>query len=170
MISVSLYILPSLFFEAYALVAASVLACFHPQQTTIYSDHLNSLRLLSSNPSLVSFKNNPARSLYRWILDIWQSSPQKLVLSHVRAHTSSQTIPSQLNHFVDYLTTASNTPSRLPPPSLPFPTFSMDAYIPFSSNFGFVESNLSAFCDFHLSVLDAASLDTFHEPVPSSLL
>src|SRR5882762_5841250 len=55
--------------EAYALLAASILARLHPQQITIFSDHLNSICLLSSHPSLISLKNNPARSLYRWILN-----------------------------------------------------------------------------------------------------
>jgi len=141
--------------EAYALLAASILARLHPQQITIFSDHLNSIRLLSSHPSLLSLKNNPARSLYRWILNVWQSIPQKPILSHVRAHTSSQTIPSQLNRLADYLASSSNKPSNLPPPSLPFPTFYMDEYVPFSPISGFVESSLSFFCDSQLSIRTA---------------
>ena len=89
--------------EAYAIAAASVLASHQSQQITIYSDHLNSVRLLSSHPSLVSLKNNPARSIYHWILDIWQSSPHKPILSHIRAHTSNSDIPSQLNRLADHL-------------------------------------------------------------------
>jgi hypothetical protein len=152
--------------EVYAIAAASVIARLQPHPVTIHSDHLNSIRLLSSNPSLLSLKNNPARSLYRWILDIWKSMPHTPLLSHVRAHTSSLSIPAQLNRLADYLASTSNS-LPLPPPSLPFPTFFMDMYVPFSPSFGFVESSLSAFCDSRLSILDATSLETFHEPTPS---
>lgn len=154
--------------EADALVAAFVLARQSSHQITIYSDHLNSVRLLSSNPSLLSLKTNPARSLYRWILDIWRTMPQKPILTYVRAHTSSQSIPSQLNRLADYL--ASNANSRsLPPPSLPFPTFFMDSFVPYSSTYGYIESNIFSFCESLLSNLDAANLNTFHEPRPALL-
>jgi hypothetical protein len=152
--------------EAYAIAAASVLACLQPHQITIYSDHLNSVRLLTSHPSSLSLKSNPARSLYRWILHIWDTMPHKPLLTHVRAHTGSQTLPTQLNRLADYLASHSNS-LTLPPPSLPLPTFFMDSYIPFSSASGFIESNLFTFCDSQLSNLDASNLDTFHEPTPS---
>ena len=93
--------------------------------------------------------------------------PHKPILSHVRAHTSSISVPSQLNRLADHLASTSNS-LFLPPPSLPLPTFFMDNYIPFSSSYGFIESNLSSFCDAQISSLDAAHLDTFHEPHPSS--
>ncbi|KJA14059.1 hypothetical protein HYPSUDRAFT_173712 [Hypholoma sublateritium FD-334 SS-4] len=152
--------------EAYAIAAASILARRHDDQITIYSDHLNSIRTLSHIPTSISLKNNPARSLYRWIQNIWQSLPSKPILSHVRAHTNSQTIPSQLNRLADHLATRSNSLS-LPPPSLPLPTFFMDTYAPFSISLGYIESNLFSFADSRLSSIDAADLDTFHEPFPS---
>ena len=108
--------------EAYAIAAASVLARLHSQLITIHTDHLNSVRFLSSQTSPFSLKNNPARSLYRWILDIWSTMPHKPVLSHVRAHTTSHSLPSQLNRLADYLASTSNS-LILPPPSLPLPTF-----------------------------------------------
>ena len=153
--------------EAYAIAAASVLARLHSQPITIHTDHLNSVRLLSSQTSPFSLKNNPARSLYRWILDIWSTMPHKPVLSHVRAHTTSHSLPSQLNRLADHLASTSNS-LILPPPSLPLPTFFMDTFIPFSFAHGFIESNLFSFCDAQLSDLDASNLDTFHEPRPSS--
>jgi hypothetical protein len=149
------------------ITAASILACLQPQQITVYSDHLNSIRLLFSDPSLLSLRNHPARSLYRWILNIWHSSPHKPILSHVRAHTSHNDIPSQLNRLADHLASTANKHPYFPSPSLPLPTFFMDKYILFSSHFGFVESSIPAFCDARLSALDAATLNTFHEPVPS---
>ena len=153
--------------EAYAIAAASILARLSPQPITIYSDHLNSIRLLTSHPSALSLKNNPARSLYRWILNIWDSMPHPPLLSHVRAHTSSLTIPSQLNRLADYLASHSNS-LILPPPSLPLPTFFMDSFIPFSTHIGFIESHLFSFCDARFALSDAANLDTFHEPRPST--
>lgn len=156
-----------LYGEAYAIAAASILARLHPHQITIHSDHLNSIQLLSSHPSTLSLKNNPARSIYRWILDIWQSMPHPPLLTHVRAHTSSNSLPSQLNRLADYLATSSNS-LLLPPPSLPLPTFFMDSFVPYSTNFGFIENSLFSFCDSHLALSHAANLDTFHEPRPSA--
>ena len=157
----------SLHGEAYAIAAASILARRHSQPITIHTDHLNSIRLLSSLTSLSSLNNNPARSIYRWIFDIWSTMPHKPTLSHVRAHTTSLSVPSQLNRLADHLASTSNS-LFLPPPSLPLPTFFMDTFIPFSFTYGFIESNLSSFCDAQISCLDAANLDTFHEPRPSS--
>ena len=157
----------SLHGEAYAIAAASVLARLQSQPVTIYTDHLNSIRLLSSLTSSSTLNNNPARSFYKWIINIWGSMPHKPVLSHVHAHTSSISVPSQLNRLADHLASTSNFLFP-PPPSLPLPTFFMDNYFPFSSSYGFIESNLSSFCDAQISSLDAAHLDTFHEPHPSS--
>ena len=153
--------------EAYAIAAASVLARLHSQPITIHTDHLNSIRLLSASPSSLSLKTNPARSIYRWILDIWSTMPHKPILTHVRAHTTSLSLPSQLNRLADHLASTSNS-LFLPPPAVPLPTFFMDTFIPFSTTYGFIESNLFSFCNAQLSSLDAASLDTFHEPRPSS--
>ena len=152
--------------EAYVIAAASVLARLHSQPITIYTDHLNSIRILSSSPSSLPLKANPARSLYRWILDIWSTMPHKPILTHVRAHTTSLSLPSQLNRLADHLASTSNSLFLLPP-SLPLPTFFMDTFIPFSTTHGFIESSLFSFCDAQLSSLDAANLDTFHEPRPS---
>jgi hypothetical protein len=79
------------------------------------------------------------------------------------------TTMSQLNRLADHLASSSNKHPHLTPPTLPLPTFFMDKYILFSSHLGFVESNISTFCDTRLSVFDAATLDTFHEPAPSFL-
>jgi len=67
--------------EVYSLVATSILAQQTPN-THIFSDHLNSVNLLLSSPSLHSLRNNPAQSLYTWLLDIWSCSPFPN-LSHV---------------------------------------------------------------------------------------
>ena len=40
--------------------------------------------------------------------------------------------------------------------------------IPFSTHFGYIESHLFSFCDSRFALSDAANLDTFHEPRPSS--
>lgn len=121
--------------EVYGLVAASLLSqdLSHPH---IFSDHLNSVNFLSTSPSTLSLKNNPARSLYRWLLHIWSSS-RKPLLSHVRAHTDHTDIASTLNRIVDHFASASQHFS--PPPScVPVPTFFMDSFLLFSPSVGFV--------------------------------
>ena len=151
--------------EAYPIVVASVLTHQCSGHPTIYSDCLNSICTLSANPTSLTLRNNPACSLYWWIMNIWQSLPFQLTLSHVHAHTNSQAIPSQLNHLADQLATRSNSLS-LPLPSLPFPTLFMDTYIPFSFSHGYIELNIFSFTNSQLSTIDSTNLDTFHKPVP----
>jgi hypothetical protein len=149
--------------EVYGLIAASLLSQDF-SDPHIFSDHLNSIKLLSSSPSLLSLHNNPARSLYRWLLNIWSSGPQPL-LSYVRAHTGNSDIASTLNHIADLLATASQHFS-LPPPTVPVPTFFMDNFMLFSHFSGFIESSISSFVDYSLASAASQLLDTCHEPLP----
>jgi hypothetical protein len=149
--------------EIYGLIAASLVSS-HVPNAHIFSDHLNSIKLLSTNPSLLTLRNNSARSLYRWLLSLW-SSGQKPQLTHVRAHTNASDIPSQLNHIADSLATTSQTFPLLPP-SVPVPTFFMDLFMLFSPSHGFVESSITSFVDLSLARSASLSFDTCHQPLP----
>ncbi|KAJ3512820.1 hypothetical protein NLJ89_g3299 [Agrocybe chaxingu] len=190
--------------ESYGLAAASILARHtmssptlphSSQDVYLYTDHLNSISLLGSLPPDYQIKTNPARSFYRWILNIWSSfhpsfqsrhisfSPtsktltfplsypssttSQFHLAHSPAHTDSTTLPACLNRLVDHLASSSHSP--LPPPSLPLPTFFMDDHMPFHSKNGFIESNLLPFISSLFSSIRSHSLDTFHAPIISSL-
>lgn len=96
------------------------------------------------------------------MVNIW-STGQKPALSHVRAHNTD--IASILNRIVDHCATSSQR-LPLPPPSVPIPTFFMDAFMLFSSSSGFIESSISSFVDTSLAKTLSQSLDTCHEPIP----
>jgi len=153
--------------EAYAIVAASLLSskCDHDHPPHILSDHLNSVNLLGSNPSMQRLAHHPARSLYRWILDIWSRSPTAPTLTHVHAHTGARDVESNLNRLVDHIASSSQH-LPLPPPSVPIPSFFMDNFMLFSSSHGFVESSSPSFVDTLLARNQAATTITCHEPLP----
>ena len=157
--------------EAYALVAASLLSpqCDPNHRPHIVSDHLNSVNLLHSNPSPQRLLHHPARALYRWILDIWSRSHTTPTLTHVRAHTSANTVESNLNRLVDHVASSSQH-LPLPPPSVPTPSFFMDNFMLFSTSHGLIESSLLSFVDTLLARTQATSLNSCHEPIPSLLL
>ena len=161
--------------EVYAIIVASLLMrkmlhdpTIHPSPL-LYTDHLNSVNILSS-PVLCprQISSNPARSLYRWIFDIRKRTQVVGIddgentagiddsgnetttffpfAHHVRAHTSSQSLPSQLNCLADTIASHPNT-HNFPPPSVPLPTFFMDDYTPFHSQDGFLEQKISTYID-----------------------
>ena len=109
-----------------------------------------------------------ARSLYRWILDIWSRSQTTPALSHAHAHTSTRDIESNLNRLVDHI--ASSTQRLpLPPPSVPVPSFFMDNFMLFSTSHSFIESSVISFVDTLLAKAQAATVNSCHEPIPSLL-
>jgi len=153
--------------EVYAIIAASLLSLHRPhhRQPHIISDHLNSVNLLHSLPSPLRLVNNPARALYRWLLDIWSRSPTTPTITHVRAHTNARDIESNLNRLVDHIASSSQH-LPLPPPSVPIPSFFMDNFMLYSSSHGFIESSIFCYVDSLLAKAQATTLDTCHEPLP----
>ncbi|KAF8964936.1 hypothetical protein BDZ97DRAFT_1659533 [Flammula alnicola] len=120
--------------EAYGIVATSLLAREHQARrlyasTTVYTDHLNSVRLINNaNASTsTSLTSHPARSLYRWILDI-------------RSSTSPSNAP-----------VPAATPPSLEHIPVPVPTFTMDPFTPYSPSNGFIECNIMTHIDQALS-------------------
>jgi len=142
--------------EVYGLITACLLSADSSTPVSIYSDHLSSVRNISSaishSPSSLrpSFAFSPARSLYRWLRDLIDTHPF-LSLHHVHAHTSSSSPASLANRLVDlYATSVQRHP--FPPPPVPVPTFMMDRFTPFHSSFGYIEANLSGFIPSLLAV------------------
>ncbi|KAJ3717448.1 hypothetical protein C8R42DRAFT_534956, partial [Lentinula raphanica] len=103
--------------EAYGLLTC-ILACLRhhtPLPSIIYTDHLNSTRLISdsltSPPLPHSWSSLPARSL--------------------------------ANHFADIVASKSQH-DLISPPHAPLPTFFMDSYTLFSPSHSYIESNISS--------------------------
>ncbi|KAJ3963579.1 hypothetical protein EV361DRAFT_766646, partial [Lentinula raphanica] len=112
--------------EAYGLLTCVLTLLHHlsPLPSIIYTDHLNSSRLINdaliSQPLSHSWSSLPARSLY----------------------------PSLANHFADIVASKSQH-DPLPPPFAPLPTFFMDPFTLFSPSHSYIESNISS----HISTL-----------------
>ncbi|VDC03018.1 unnamed protein product [Peniophora sp. CBMAI 1063] len=136
--------------EVYALVVAHVLhALLNPTTPTIlYSDHQNSVRLISDF-AVPTFEPRrlddiQGRSLYHWLRTLRSSSPlshRPLQLQSVRAHTADTSSPSRANAQADtYASSSHHLPFATP--SLPVPTLTMDTYMPYTPRDGYIEHAL----------------------------
>jgi hypothetical protein len=168
--------------EAYGILVALLLARQSSHSLSsppiIYTDHLNSLNLLS-NPLRTTPQAlflHPARSLYRWILKVISGTAKEVEdgvsiagideevlvpsthpsLSYVRAHTDYDTVPSQLNRLVDHITSHSHQ-HRWTIPTAPLPTFTMDEFMLYTPIFGFFDSSISLFVKNGLANLNLPS-------------
>ncbi|KAF5367841.1 hypothetical protein D9615_010570 [Tricholomella constricta] len=138
--------------EAYGIAAAYVLALHHhtqrpsSQDITLYTDHLASVKTITSPTHSLphNLARKPSRSIYRWIADLHSRSLHlglRIDLSHVKAHTTSQSPPAQLNRLADHVATSTQK-TLLPLPSAPPPTFYMDAFSAFTTYDGWIETDL----------------------------
>ncbi|KAK7048603.1 hypothetical protein R3P38DRAFT_2870378 [Favolaschia claudopus] len=137
--------------EVYGLVAASLQASRNPSNSIpIYTDHLNSSRLISdafSNPPAThAWATKPARSLYRWLLQILTAtpSPSRPAIIYTQAHTKSESLEARANAVADALASRSHS-KPIKPASVPDPTFYMDEYTFFTKEDGYIESNISSY-------------------------
>lgn len=146
-----------------SLIAREGAATTLPDSPVIFTDHLNSVHLLQypakSTPHALF--THPARSLYRWILNVRlpasHTSPANPIpiISHVKAHTDSTTISSQMNRLVDAVASQSHRRRSSPAYAVPVPTFTMDEFAPFTPSLGFFEASLHAFIEDGLARLQA---------------
>ncbi|KAG7440800.1 uncharacterized protein BT62DRAFT_574379 [Guyanagaster necrorhizus] len=145
-----------------------------PSSPTLYTDHLNSCHIISSALSSpctpYQWSNLPGRSLYRWLLYLPQHSPpphHPPTITYTPAHTNSLSIPSQVNSFADLV--ASNSQwFKVRPPLAPLLTFSMDLFMLYSPNDGYIETNISKYVSSILISRSYSSPD-FH-PASTMLL
>ncbi|KAF5310189.1 hypothetical protein D9619_010594 [Psilocybe cf. subviscida] len=159
----------SLHGEVYGIIAACLLSKFSSSANPIiYSDHLNSVNLLSATfPPAHTIKTNPARSLYQWANNICLSSPFPPSFTHVKAHTNSTLLPARLNRHVDFVASHSHPHlNNLPLVSVPTPTFFMDEHMLYSHKYGFVESNITTFVSDRLAETAPVDYHPCHEPLP----
>lgn len=99
--------------EVYGILSASLAAREHqlksPPQVapTLFTDHLNSVKTVSTKLPDHVLNPNPAHSPYRWIADVWDSMRNPPHLIHVKARTSSSSVPARLNRHADYIASTS---------------------------------------------------------------
>ncbi|KAF5373304.1 hypothetical protein D9615_007407 [Tricholomella constricta] len=112
---------------------SAVLRAQHQSGGTIYTDYLPVVNWLSSQSAAPS-------AYHRWLQDITQRSPDTGVL-HVKAHTTSSSLPARLNRAADHAALHCHSLYN-PPPSFPAPTFHLQPYCFFAPGRGFFEGNL----------------------------
>jgi hypothetical protein len=135
--------------EQMGIVSALVLADKPPQ---IYTDHLNSTRLIDDSQTVVNQDNRlrsmNGRSYYRWILDL--ASRKSATITYTKAHTSDTSLRSSLNREADLL--ASSAQKNIQNiPVAPVPTFYMNPYTFHRELDGWIESNTRYLVDHYLA-------------------
>ncbi|KAG6828080.1 hypothetical protein H0H92_009308 [Tricholoma furcatifolium] len=68
---------------------------------------------------------------------------------HIKAHTSTNSVPANLNRLADTLASSAHY-IHLPPISAPLPTFSMDPFTPYTDHDGWIETPIQSFVTNHL--------------------
>ncbi|KAK0220047.1 hypothetical protein IW262DRAFT_1232343, partial [Armillaria fumosa] len=85
----------------------------------------------------------PARSYYRWIIDIQKSSPH-ITLEYTPGHSQERTTPAVLNDEADHFASWAQKHSNQLPVA-PIPTFFMDDYTFWTPDNGWIESEIKSF-------------------------
>jgi hypothetical protein len=143
--------------EALALVMAQTLADPTPE-TRIISDHLNSVKLLSSPAGIHNDKwirKANGRSLYRWYAKL--DDGRNIPLVHVKAHTGGDDSDSRLNGEADRVATAASAQASVIL-AAPEPTFAMDRQVLHSPADGYIEANIYRYVEHHLSLHTAETV------------
>lgn len=126
----------------------------------IYTDHLNSTRLIDDSRTSANIdarlRHMNGRSYYKWILHLL-GSRQAAVL-YTKGHSAESSIPSILNTSADYYASRSqHIRSNLH--IAPLPTFFMDRFTFFTPADGWIESNIRGFTDHLLSTRTSRELE-----------
>ncbi|KAJ7920023.1 hypothetical protein B0H13DRAFT_2319938 [Mycena leptocephala] len=107
----------------------------------LYTDHLNSVRLIDDSKTAVDQQTRlhgmNGRSYYRWILALTDENP--LTITYTPGHSTEVSIPARMNFEADHY--ASSAQKHIDVPTAPIPTFFMDEYTFFTLDDGWIESN-----------------------------
>src|SRR5277367_3459232 len=134
--------------ELIGIIGGLVLSNSEDDPTVIYTDHLNSTRLVDDSRTSANIdarlRHMNGRSYYRWILHLLGSRQAAII--YTKGHSAESSVPSILNASADYYPSQSQ---RICPhlPHAPIPTFFMDRFTFFTSADGWIESNVRAFTD-----------------------
>ena len=116
---------------------------------TVYSDHLNSLRLISdltnSSTSSHKLRKMPGRSIYKWIWSNIKETGGDVSFQHFQSHTNGTDIGSQINERADREASLNTGRDRDLMPQTIIPTWVLDDYAIFSEEWGWIETSVSEF-------------------------
>jgi ribonuclease HI len=113
--------------ELAALIVAVLIARAAPErQHQVFTDHLNTVRLLEGTPRLRDLRATlPSRASQAWLLNLVRNTPN-FSLTHVKAHTEQRDEASLLNKKADRV--AKEAACRVDSFDMPFPTFYLPQY------------------------------------------
>jgi hypothetical protein len=150
--------------ELMGLIMGLIFAGHTSETPQIYSDHMNTTRLIHDSNTHVNqdarVRHMNARSYYRWILTL--AKEKRAMVHYTRGHSDGFSIPSQMNNEADhYASSAQRALESIP--HAPSPTFFMDDYTFYRENDGWIESNTRTFIDFFLTRESSCELDVGHQ-------
>ena len=149
--------------ELVAIISGLVLLDTRDNTTMIYTDHLNSTRLIDDSRTSINIdarlRHMNGRAYYRWILHLLGS--RQVAVLYTKGHSAESSIPSILNSSaIHYASKSQHILHSLP--HAPLPTFFMDRFIFFTSSDGWIESNIQSFTDQLLSARCSYELERKH--------
>ncbi|KAJ7015872.1 hypothetical protein C8F04DRAFT_984785 [Mycena alexandri] len=111
--------------------------------STLYTDHLNSVRLIDDSKTAVDqqtrLRGMNGRSYYRWILALANANP--LTIGTRQAIPPKVSLPARMNFEADHY--ASHAQRHIHDvPTAPIPTFFRDDYTFYTRDDGWIESNV----------------------------
>jgi hypothetical protein len=147
--------------EIMALISAHVLQAPSNRRQVIYSDHQNSVRLLSDHNSNLGTATKligmNGRSYYQWLFSVNERTRADVI--YTQGHSATTTISSLLNNKADHYATQAQKYLPLVPRA-PTPTFFMDDFTPYREIDGWIESNIRSFVDMSLARQTSSLLPT----------
>jgi hypothetical protein len=149
--------------ELMGLVMGLLLATNDNRSSTLFPDHLNSVRFIKDSCLRVEQENKlramNGRSYYWWIVNIIAHS-QTMVI-HTKSHTNIMNLASLLNNEADHYASKAQGATHLIP-AAPIPTFCMDDFTFYRDSDGWVESNICVFTDYFMVRQTVVSLSHSH--------
>jgi hypothetical protein len=132
--------------ELMGLITALALSNPSDNASVLYTDHLNSVRLIEDSRTAVEqqtrLRGMNGRAYYRWILALTNTNPLKIV--YTPGHSTEVSEPARMNFEADhYASLAQRYLNDIP--VAPIPTFFMDDFTFFSNDDGWIESNTVPF-------------------------
>ncbi|KAF8227892.1 hypothetical protein L208DRAFT_1074342, partial [Tricholoma matsutake] len=145
------------------IIGGLILSDSHNNSAVIYTDHLNSTRLIDDSKTSANIEaclcHMNGCSYYKWILHL--ISTRQTVIRYTRGHSAESSTPSILNVSADYYASKSQH-IRSYLHYAPLPTFFMDPFTYFTPIDGWIESNIRGFTDRVLSDQSSRKLELNH--------
>ena len=136
----------------------------HPTTPLLYTDHLNSVRLIEDIRTLVDqeprLRRMNGRSYYRWILSL--INRKSVSIHYTKGHSDEMSLQSLLNSEADYYATKGQIIQNALPVA-PTPTFFMDEYTFYRPLEGWIESNIRSYIEVTEAKHTASQISIGHD-------